>query len=272
MGRRRRSTLDDLAALPWPVGIALGIAGYVLIRYGIPAWLAGQDGPFAHALAAQLDTLATIAWMVLALCTFAAAVSFFNARRRRRLLEAQSGLDSIAAMGWRDFERLVGEAFRRRGYTVEETGLGGADGGIDLILRRNGKRTLVQCKQWRNQKVPVNVVREMYGLLAHHKADAVCISALGGFTADAARFTQGKPIELIDGPALLGMIQEVLADRAGGAQQPSPFRPAPKPVVSSNALTHSCPRCGVPMVERANRKTGDKFWGCAAFPKCRATR
>lgn len=67
-------------------------------------------------------------------------------------------LERIAALGWRNFERLVGEAYRRHGYSVEETGLGGADGG----------RVLVQCKQWRRRRVPVNVVREMYGLLAHH--------------------------------------------------------------------------------------------------------
>ncbi len=70
--------------------------------------------------------------MVLTPCILAAAASFFRARHRRRLLDTQSGLDSIAAMGWRDFERLVGEAFRRQGYIVEETGLGGEDGDIDL--------------------------------------------------------------------------------------------------------------------------------------------
>jgi restriction system protein len=59
----------------------------------------------------------------------------------------------------------VGEAFRRQGYTVEETSLGGADGGIDLILRKDGRRTLVQCKQWKRQRVGVNIVREMAGLL-----------------------------------------------------------------------------------------------------------
>lgn len=34
----------------------------------------------------------------------------------------------------------------------------------------------------------------------------------------------------------------------------------------------SCPKCGGEMVKRANRKTGDAFWGCAKFPKCRGTR
>lgn len=33
-----------------------------------------------------------------------------------------------------------------------------------------------------------------------------------------------------------------------------------------------CPKCGGEMVNRANRKTGDPFWGCAKFPKCRGTR
>lgn len=34
----------------------------------------------------------------------------------------------------------------------------------------------------------------------------------------------------------------------------------------------SCPKCGGEMIQRANRKTGDTFWGCANFPKCRGTR
>lgn len=42
-------------------------------------------------------------------------------------------MDSLREMNWHQFEQLAGEAFRRQGYAVEETGLGGADGGIDLI-------------------------------------------------------------------------------------------------------------------------------------------
>lgn len=192
MGRARLGLLDDLAVLPWPVGLVVGVLGFLAIRYGIPAYFSGQAGPFAQAFA-QSNPFAVLAWVVLAACALASLVSFLDARLKRRLLDTRTGLDSIAALGWRDFKRLVGEAFRRQGHTVEETGLGGADGGIDLILRCNGKRTLVQCKQWRRDKVPVNVVREMYGLLAHHRADEVRIATLGGFTRDAARFAEGKP-------------------------------------------------------------------------------
>ncbi len=54
----------------------------------------------------------------------------------------------LNGMSWREFEMLVGEAFRLGGYTVSETGGGGADGGVDLkkIVRslwfsaNNGRR------------------------------------------------------------------------------------------------------------------------------------
>lgn len=167
MGRGRRSVLDELTVLPWPVGLVVGVLGFALIRYGVPAWASRQPGLLAQAVG-QNDAFATLAWVVLAGCALVSLFSWLDARRKRRLLDAQTGLASIAALGWQDFERLMGEAFRRRGYTVEESGLGGADGGIDLILRKDGRRTLVQCKQWRRRKVPVNVVREMYGLLSHH--------------------------------------------------------------------------------------------------------
>ncbi|NYZ61955.1 hypothetical protein [Luteimonas deserti] len=128
MGRGRRSTLEDLAALPWPVGLTVGLLGYAGIRHGIPVVFARLDGPFAQAFAAQGDALAPIAWMVLAVCCIASLVAFVNARNRRRLLDTRTGLESLAAVGWREFEQLVGEAFRRQGYAVAETGLGGPDG------------------------------------------------------------------------------------------------------------------------------------------------
>ena len=33
-----------------------------------------------------------------------------------------------------------------------------------------------------------------------------------------------------------------------------------------------CPRCGSQLVERNNRKTGQTFFGCSRYPKCRGTR
>ena len=95
--------------------------------------------------------------MLLLLGGIAGGFSWFRARSRAHLLEEQSGIDSLKAMSWARFEQLVGEAYRRLGYQIVETGQGGADGGIDLLLRKGGQTTLVQCKQWRTQKIGIAV-------------------------------------------------------------------------------------------------------------------
>jgi hypothetical protein len=33
-----------------------------------------------------------------------------------------------------------------------------------------------------------------------------------------------------------------------------------------------CPECMGPMAARANRQTGQKFWGCKKYPECKGTR
>lgn len=273
MGRRRNTTgFDALISMPWPFGIVFGVAGFAAVRYGIPWWLSRHDGVLAESLAGQTwQILAPLAWLLLVMCWTAALLSCLGARRRRILLDTRTTLDSLAAGGWRQFEQLVGEAFRRQGYTVEETGLGGADGGIDLILRRQGRRVLVQCKQWRRQQVGVSVVREMAGLLAHHRADAVKIVCIGTFTRDAESFARCKPIELIGGTELLELIQ---ASRKSDASPPAtrarvePVVPRPSAVPAQVA---ACPLCASPLVERTNRRTGELFLGCSRFPRCRGT-
>lgn len=160
-----------------------------------------------------MGVYAPLAWLALIGCCLAALTSFLGRRKRHRLLESQTGLDSLRNMDWRAFEQLVGEAFRRQGYAVEEIGQGGADGGIDLVLRKHGLTTLVQCKQWRSQRVSVQVVREMFGVLVDRGADAVKIVALGSFTPDAAAFARGKRIELVDDRTFLGTVMGIQAKK-----------------------------------------------------------
>ena len=84
-------------------------------------------------------------------------------------------------MGWREFETLVGESFRQQGFVVTETGGSGADGGIDLKLRKDNEVFLVQCKQWRAYKVSVQIVRELFGVMAAQ-------GATGGFVVTSGVF------------------------------------------------------------------------------------
>ena len=277
MGRRKKqSGFEALAALPWPVGFVMGIAAYLMVRYGIGWWFSHPGGMLSQGFAQQSSGMfAPLAWTLLGVCWLAALFSYLGTRSRRRFLETRTSLESLAAGGWRQFELLVGEAFRRQGYSVEETGLGGSDGGIDLILRKDGRRTLVQCKQWKRQQVGVSVVREMFGLLAHHQAHAVKIVCIGTYTKDAERFAQGKPIELIGGEQLLDMIgavqQQAAAQPTVTSGRIEPVFASPDSSASATVAISSCPRCGSALVQRTNRRTGENFLGCIQFPKCRGT-
>lgn len=268
MARRRTNLLDDLATMPWQAGIILGLVGFALVRFGVPAFMSSRSGLLASAFTSG-GVFTTLSWLWLLICLWGALLSWRKARHRRRLLQTRTDLDSLSAHGWREFEKLVGEAFRQQGFAVEETGLGGPDGGIDLILRKSGQRTLVQCKQWKRQQVGVAVVREMYGLLAHHRADAVKIVSIGTFSREAEAFIADKPIELIPGASLLQMIHAVQRT-ADASPTPLPQRQPPT-MPPGPPLVPACPRCGSSMVERRNRQTGATFLGCSRFPACRGS-
>jgi restriction system protein len=210
VGRRKDDGIEMVSKLPWQAGIVLGVAGYAAMRYGLGWCMTTFGGPVGQALGTSLDegAYAPVAWLLLIACWLAALISYLDSRRRLRLLAAQTGLRSLSAMDWREFETLLSEAFRNQGYNVLEIGLGGTDVGVDLILQKDGSSTLVQCRQWRTKLVDVRMVRETYGLLMHHRADAVKIVAIGHYTDDAQRFVHGKPIELISGNALLAMLRQ----------------------------------------------------------------
>jgi restriction system protein len=262
MGRRRQNGLELVAATPWPVGIVLGIVAYIGLRHGVGWYLSNSASPITQQIGHGFSNgaLMPLAWMVLAICWLGALLSYLASRKRARLLETQTGLDSLRAMNWREFEMLVGEAFRRQGYSVEETGLGGADGGVDLILRKNGRTELVQCKQWRREQINVSVVREMWGLVHHHRADAVKIVAVGEFTRDAVAFAKDKAIELVNGEKPLATARD---SQTTPAQRTEPMFIASKP---------RCPLCDGGMTQRKNRTTGEAFWGCSSYPRCKGTR
>lgn len=270
--RKKESGLDLVASMPWPAGIILGLIAFWVIRYGLGIYFSSNGGPLLKPLGQLLSngSFTPIAWLALAVCWIGAAASFFRSRQIRALLDTQTGLDSIAAMNWREFELLAGEAFRRRGYQVEETGQGGADGGIDLVLHKNGQTELVQCKQWRTRQVKVTMVRELWGLAAHHRADGVKLVCVGEFTRDASEFAKGKAIELINGERLLELVRAVQAPKDVRSNVPGP-RIEPTATVQT-AIPPTCPICNTVMVHRKNRNTGEGFWGCTAYPRCKGTR
>lgn len=267
--RRRHTTgpmgaiLSLLVSLPWPVLAVLGAVA--------TWWVHGEfSGPLNHSPLQQ--ALPWVQWAP-ALATglifgSLCVASFFKKKRRRDLLRKHSSLSAIRAMTWQDFERLVGEAYRRQGYAVKENGLGGADGGVDLILTRGRETFLVQCKRWRSQSIGVPIVREMWGLVHHHRASGAKVVTVGRFTAAAREFARKKEMDLVDGEALVELIASL--DTPGSPPGPAVVPPVLSP--TQDRPSPDCPRCGRSMVIRTAKRGRTQFWGCPGFPGCRGTR
>ncbi|MFT2091245.1 restriction endonuclease [Paraglaciecola sp. 2405UD69-4] len=254
MGRKKPSLLKEFSYLPWWVSVIAGVAVYAGLRFVIPNL--ASENPILSVFA---NTAQNAAWVFACLFLIPAISSIFNQQKRKLLIKEQNSIDTLRDTSWSDFEVLVGEAFRRKGFAVQENMVGGADGGIDLRLLKDGKLHIVQCKQWRRSKVGVSIVREMFGVLAASNAVSVYVVSSGHFTNDAIKFAQGLPIELINGNQLLELIAEV--------QTTKPLQTAVKPTT-----TTICPKCASPMVKRIAKKganIGNEFLGCSSFPKCR---
>jgi restriction system protein len=139
------------------------------------------------------------------------AAGFAGSRfRQERAVFLQQHLDIawLNNLSWQDFERQVAEVYRQQGYWVDEVGGGGADGGVDLRLRRDGTTVIVQCKRWKTFMVGVKPVRELFGVMTAEKADRAIFITSGIYTDEALRFAEGKPLELVDGAQLAEMLRQ----------------------------------------------------------------
>jgi restriction system protein len=259
MARRKEENLSDLLLMaPWWVSVIFGGISFVLLRGVLPLIFETNS-----MLVLFIPTLQMLSPFVLIFFIFVAMMAAFRGHRVGKLVDRQTSLQSLQNISWKEFEWMVAEAFRRQGYSVTESLNKGPDGGVDLVLHKDGKKSLVQCKRWKTYSVGAPVVREIFGLLIDHKADEAIVVTSGKFTSEAVQFSEGKPITLVDGDQLLNLVSSVqTGNSVKRASYPVPTR------------IPNCPKCGAEMalrIARKGRNSGNKFWGCSRFPKCRGT-
>jgi restriction system protein len=272
-GRRKQSPIEDIIAVtakfPWWVGISLAVAAYLILHAvaSVPIGSAPTDvKQLGESAAKQLYTTLALYFQYIlpAVFVIGSIVSAIGRQKRKALFKrAGTGDDALNEMTWHEFELLVGEYFRHRGFSVKEMGGSGPDGGVDLIVSTGNDRYVVQCKKWRAKQVGVATVRELYGVMGATGAAGAFVVTSGSFTKDAARFAEGREIELVAADYLLA---EVRKDRTA---------PGLASNVATRAHSPACPDCGSPMLLKTARKgpnAGRAFWGCSTYPECRGTR
>ena len=181
--------------------------------------------------------------------------------------EGKLSLAHLQEIDWKRYEILCRDYFQAKGFQARLTDVG-ADGGVDVILSRftdKGKSitVYVQCKAWSQQKVGVQAVRELYGVMAADKVPVGIFMATSDFTNDAKVFAADKKLQLISGQRFLDLINKLPEEKQ---------RRLSEVALSGDYKTPTCPNCDVKMVIRTMSKgksKGMKFWGCRNYPRCK---
>ena len=170
----------------------------------------------------------------------------------------------LLALEWKRFEEVCATYFETLQFRAR-LATAGPDGGVDIHLFSQGELApciVVQCKAWRTRQVGVSTVRELRGAMASANIAEGILVTITGFTDDARDFAQRNNIHLIDGSNLL---EKFLAT------EEEHQRTLLQVATSGDFTTPTCPSCGIKMVGRDVRNTGEAFWGCRNFPRCRTT-
>jgi restriction system protein len=167
-------------------------------------------------------------------------------------------MEWLRKIDWFQFEIFVAYVYEKRGFYVRRKGGANPDGGVDLIIEKDGQRFAVQCKQWKTWNVGVKAIREFLGALTDSKIQKGIFITLEGYTGEAKQLAEKHGIEIINEAGLRTMMNGLnLRD--------------PKILEIFNDARKICPKCESEMVLRTARKgpnAGGQFWGCQAYPQC----
>jgi restriction system protein len=161
----------------------------------------------------MLSALAAVGVSLCAAVLVAIGTVWMLRRRERNAADVPaaagaSATPSIDGLNAREFEALVGEAFKRQGYQIIETGRDTSSG---LVLRRERQTALVLSKHWRAPKVGVDAIQTLHRAMMTYGATGGFALTVGRFSREATIFASTCNIRLIEGSALVTLINKARA-------------------------------------------------------------
>jgi restriction system protein len=173
----------------------------------------------------------------------------------------------LQELEWKRFEQVTEVYFQQMGWDTHAAPIG-PDGGVDIHLTRPGSQrtdAVVQCKAWLGSKVGVSLMRELFGVMADATVPEGFFVTTSEYSSEARAFAAGKRLTLIDGADFVRRIEELPRETQARLYATA---------TADDYRTPTCPSCGLKMVKKTSgkgRDIGKPFWGCPAFPRCRAT-
>lgn len=134
--------------------------------------------------------------------------------RPREVIDRIDKTSNLACMEWDDFEHLIRELFERAflsaGGEVHVT-QASRDQGVDAVVLDpdplRGGKIIIQAKRYTNT-VDLSAVRDLYGTVINEGATRGVLVTTSHFGPDSYSFASGKPITLMNGEQLLGLLQQ----------------------------------------------------------------
>lgn len=119
---------------------------------------------------------------------------------------------AVAAMAWPAFSRLLEDAFKRDGYSVQRA----SGEAVDFVLERKGRRMLVSARRWKSARLGLETLRALQSARAAAEADAtndlatdaLCIG-LGEVTDTARPFAAAHGVAVWRAPEIAQALRGV---------------------------------------------------------------
>jgi len=194
-------------------------------------------------------------------------VMIFFIKKVLQLIKNKMILKRLSKSGIRDVDRMDGHQFevylkallREIGYRSEVT-TGSHDFGADLIMKRDGKKVVIQAKRYGyKNKVSLGAVQEVYAAKPYYGANECWVFTNSYFTKSANKLANACDVKLYDRFKLIEFINQI------------------NPSIQPKDITYTiepeprkCPACSSKLVRRTS-KVGNHFMGCTNYPKCTYT-
>lgn len=110
-----------------------------------------------------------------------------------------------------DFEKLLYRLFQAMGYAVEWIGKSGDQGG-DLIANKNGERTLIQAKCYRDWSTGNAAVQQVVSAMKLYDCNKAMVVTSSYFTPEAIALAKANKTELVSKTRLQELLIEHLRE------------------------------------------------------------
>ncbi len=162
----KNSLFATLLRSPWWVSLAIA---------AVLAVLAGALLPPDYRIAGALSSFPFV------------VISALAARKQWHLPSAakvSQTLEAVGAMAWPAFSKVLEEAFRRDGYSVQP----GTGAPVDFELERRGRKMLVCARRWKSARTGLDALRALQAAREAVDAEDALYIGLGDLTDNARPF------------------------------------------------------------------------------------